>query len=70
VPILKSLALSKPVSLLDNVNRRLELPNISLPARTSMARMLLKIQRQQAKGQLIRWKQDLRYLVVKEVSAV
>jgi len=36
--------------------------------RTDIARALLRMQRQQAKDQLIKWKQDLRDLAAEEVN--
>ena len=59
--VLRNWTSSELASLSENVD-------ISLPARTSMARPLLKTQRRIAKGQSIRWKRDLRHLAAREVS--
>jgi hypothetical protein len=57
--------LSELASLLDNVDQ-LKLPKSRHP---SMARTSLNMQRRQAaKGQLIRWKRDLRHLAARKVS--
>ena len=59
---------SEPVNQSDSLRPAVGGTQYFYCLRTDMAGALLRMQRRQAKDQLIRWKQDLRHLAAEEVS--